>query len=69
MSGAFGKIKITSEIDKGSFNRTIYDLWNGEVVVEHGVDFRATPKAMLPPLRVGMEWMISERSRSGNMVW
>ncbi len=35
---------------------TVYGT--GEVVVEMAVDFSATPQAMLPPLRVGMEWML-----------
>ena len=38
---------------------TVYE--NGEIVVEMAVDFKQTPAKILPPLRVGMEWMIPGR--------
>jgi len=44
---------------------TVYGT--GEVVVEAAVDFQYTPDFVLPPLRVGMEWMIP--AAFSNMKW
>ena len=44
---------------------TVYGT--GEVVVEAAVDFHYTPYFVLPPLRVGMEWMLP--ASFSNMKW
>ena len=56
------KIKITKAAKSIKADITeLYTIYsNGEILVNMSVDFSNTPKKILPPLRVGMEWMISK---------
>ena len=56
------KIKITKAAKSIKADITeLYTIYsNGEILVNMAVDFSNTPKKILPPLRVGMEWMISK---------
>ena len=60
MEGKAAKITVVKNLPdvKGTF-KSIYTIsGDGDVLVEADYDFQQTPKKMLPPLRVGMEWII-----------